>query len=142
MDVTSQSQNAIPGPSSVPIPIGHGRIIRDEAGNVLRIELAEGEAEQQHRKEDKDMDMEELEPEVDNLVWDKWVTELGGGEKGNGVGGKGNVVSGEQISYGFSLFFFRFHGFPLPVLPPSILEFAHRSQEVPSKIVHVDYTVI
>jgi N-acetylglucosamine-1-phosphate uridyltransferase (contains nucleotidyltransferase and I-patch acetyltransferase domains) len=75
------------------IPKGYGKIIRDDDGNVVRIELAEGE-EEEGMDEDREMDMEELEPEGDEKVLDKWVVELGGGGKGKGVGG--NVVQGEQ----------------------------------------------
>jgi hypothetical protein len=88
MDLTS----SLPPPISS-LPKGYGKIIRDDAGNVLRIELAEGE---QERGDDREMDMEELEPEVDGKVLGKWVTELGGGERGQGVGGDGNVVRGES----------------------------------------------
>jgi hypothetical protein len=55
--------------------------------------------------EDREVDMEELEPEVDEKVLGKWVVELGGGKKGKGVGGDGNVVQGECGPSLFSLFF-------------------------------------
>ncbi|KAJ7771698.1 ribosome biogenesis protein Nop16 [Mycena metata] len=68
-----------------PIPKGHGRIIRDEEGNVLRIEFAE---EDEQMPEEDDKTMEELEPEMDPLLRQKWVTGLGG----MGVGGDGDVA--------------------------------------------------
>ncbi|KAJ7724060.1 ribosome biogenesis protein Nop16 [Mycena maculata] len=81
-----------------PIPKGHGRIIRDEAGNVLRVELAE-EDEEMPEDDGREKTMEELGPEVEASVRQKWVTGLGGGEKGKGVGGDGNVVQAlERIS--------------------------------------------
>jgi len=74
-----------------PIPKGHGRIVRDEDGNVLRVELPE-EDEEMPEEEDRQKNMEDLEPEVDASLLQKWVTGLGGGGKGKGVGGDGNVV--------------------------------------------------
>ncbi|KAJ6618358.1 ribosome biogenesis protein Nop16 [Mycena sp. CBHHK59/15] len=81
--------------SARPLPKGHGRIIRDENGNILRIELAE---EDEEMAEDE-KDMEQVGAEVDPKIMQKWVTGLGGGEKGKGVGGDGNVVEAlERIS--------------------------------------------
>lgn len=77
-----------------PIPKGHGRIVRDEDGNVLRVELAE-EDEEMPEDDGREKNMEELQPEVEPSIHQKWVTGLGGGEKGKGVGGVGNVVEGE-----------------------------------------------
>ncbi|KAJ7043190.1 ribosome biogenesis protein Nop16 [Mycena alexandri] len=81
---TSSQSNTTP-----PIPKGHGRIIRDEEGNVLRIEFAEEDEEMPEEDDDRDKNMEELEPEMDLYLRQKWVTGLGGGK---GVGGDGDVV--------------------------------------------------
>jgi len=67
-----------------PIPKGHGLIVRDEDGNILRVELAE-EDEEMPQVDDRDKNMEELAPEVEPHLLSKWVTGLGGGKKGKGV---------------------------------------------------------
>jgi nucleolar protein 16 len=74
-------------PPSSAIPSGFGRIVRDEAGNVVRIELGE-----EDRVGEKEKDMEELAPEVERSVQQRWVTELGG-TSGSIKGGI--VVGGE-----------------------------------------------
>ncbi|KAJ7090271.1 ribosome biogenesis protein Nop16 [Mycena belliarum] len=77
------------------IPKGHGRIVRDADGNVLRIELAQEDEEMP--EQDSEKDMEQLGPEVDPNVLQKWATGLGGGSKGKG--GNGSVVEAlERIS--------------------------------------------
>jgi hypothetical protein len=58
--------------------------VRDEDGNILRIELAE-EDEEMPEIDHRDKDMEELAPEVEPQLHSKWVTGLGGGKKAKGV---------------------------------------------------------
>ncbi|KIK63624.1 hypothetical protein GYMLUDRAFT_40687 [Collybiopsis luxurians FD-317 M1] len=68
------------GPSSakLTLPKGHGRIIRDEAGNILRIELPQEEPEDEAPAVDGDVDMELLEPQLDASIRDTWISDLGG----------------------------------------------------------------
>ena len=72
------------------IPKGHGRITRDEAGNIIRVELApEDKEDQAAHQEPMDLDMEQLEPKLDQGVAQQWVHGLG-----HNVGsvGKGKTV--------------------------------------------------
>ncbi|KAI3607360.1 ribosome biogenesis protein nop16 [Moniliophthora roreri] len=62
------------------IPKGYGRIIRDEDGNILRIELAE-EEKNLSPAGNKNVDMEQLEPELDEAVKEKWIQDLGANGK-------------------------------------------------------------
>jgi len=95
MDLTAASTSSQSN-ATRPIPKGHGRIIRDEDGNVLRVELAE-EDEEMPVDDDREENMEELEPEVDANILQKWVTGLGGGRKDHR--GDGKVVEAlERIS--------------------------------------------
>ncbi|KAG6854927.1 hypothetical protein C0991_009750 [Blastosporella zonata] len=64
---TSQLEQA------APIRKGFGKIIRDEAGNVLRIEMAEEDEPQGEKQDDEEM----REPEVAGAVLGRWVTDLG-----------------------------------------------------------------
>ncbi|KAG6874281.1 hypothetical protein C0995_001506 [Termitomyces sp. Mi166 len=75
--------------SRPPIRKGFGKIIRDDAGNVLRIELPEDDNE---TRTEKPQDEGLGEPEVDGAVLGPWVTDLGGGGKINLSSGDGNVV--------------------------------------------------
>lgn len=85
-------------PAKAPsIPKGYGKILRDEAGNVIGVELAEDEGDDQDgadNEENGDVDMEMLEPQVPQKILGKWVTELGGGDKS--IAG-GSVVQGECL---------------------------------------------
>ncbi|KAF5386748.1 hypothetical protein D9615_001649 [Tricholomella constricta] len=75
------------------IPKGFGKIIRDEAGNVLRIELPE-EVDEPPVENPQDMEMEG--PDVERAVLGPWVTDLGGGEKLKLRGGDSKIVQGEH----------------------------------------------
>ncbi|KAF8078104.1 ribosome biogenesis protein Nop16 [Lyophyllum atratum] len=78
------------------IPKGFGKIIRDEAGNVLRIEMPE---EDDAPPFEKPEDMEMAEPGVDDSVLRPWVIDMGGGEKFKLRTGDTNVVQAlERIS--------------------------------------------
>ncbi|KAK7023960.1 nucleolar protein 16 [Favolaschia claudopus] len=81
LTAASTSSPPVAAPS---IPKGHGRIVRDEDGNILSVELAE-EDEEMSDETSRDKDMEELAPEVEPQLLSKWVTGLGGGSAGKGV---------------------------------------------------------
>ncbi|KAF7353621.1 Nucleolar protein 16 [Mycena venus] len=83
VNLTAASTSSQPN-AALPIPKGHGRIVRDEEGNILRVELAE-EDEEMPEVDDRQKDMEELAPEVEPHLLSKWVTGLGGGKQGKGV---------------------------------------------------------
>jgi nucleolar protein 16 len=56
--------------SSKSLPKGFGRIVRDEAGNVIGVELPEEEDRQAIETEDETM--ESLEPEISDEVRSRW----------------------------------------------------------------------
>ncbi|KAJ3761134.1 ribosome biogenesis protein Nop16 [Lentinula raphanica] len=74
IDSTGSSTSAT---SKSSIPKGHGRIIRDAAGNVLRVELPE-EDEIEVSAPDSDKDMEQLQPQLEENVRQTWISDLGG----------------------------------------------------------------
>ncbi|KAJ7261331.1 ribosome biogenesis protein Nop16 [Mycena haematopus] len=80
INLTAASTSSQPN-TAPPIPKGHGLIVRDEDGNILRVELAE-EDEEMPTDDDREKDMEELAPQVEPHLLSKWVTGLGGGKKG------------------------------------------------------------
>lgn len=82
--------NLSEGPSgdadkSAPLRKGYGRIIRDEAGNVIDIELPDDEADDA-KDAPQDITMEDLEPPIDESTKEKWVSGMGGRLEGNGSG--------------------------------------------------------
>lgn len=86
-----------PGSGSMKLPQGYGRIIRDDAGNVLRVELPEQDQEGDNTNSPgRDIDMETLEPDVDQKVLQKWVADLGGSETRRPTGKDGDIVKGES----------------------------------------------
>ncbi len=82
-------------PSSTSLPKGKGRIIRDEAGNILRVEFAEADQGDIRQAPNGDLDMEMLEPDLDESAVDKWVTDLGYSQTRKPLGKDGEVVQGE-----------------------------------------------
>ncbi|KAF9049373.1 hypothetical protein BDZ89DRAFT_978328 [Hymenopellis radicata] len=85
--------------SSTILPKGKGRIIRDEAGNILRVQLAEEDQGDSRQAPDGDLDMEMLEPDLDESAIDKWVTDLGYSQTRRPIGKDGDVVQAlERIS--------------------------------------------
>lgn len=98
--------NLSEGPSgdastSAPLRKGYGRIIRDEAGNVINIELPDDEADDA-KDAPQDITMEDLGPLIDESTKEKWVSGMGGRLEGNGP----SVVEGEfllpLLTYGTS----------------------------------------
>lgn len=60
------------------LPKGHGRIFRDDAGNVVRVELPDEEIEIEDLPGNRDIDMEQLEPQLDENTRQTWISDLGG----------------------------------------------------------------
>lgn len=88
MAVDQAEQVAESSSSAKRLPAGYGRIIRDEAGNVIGVELPDEEDEE--AREEVAETMDDLEPEVDESVMDRWAGSLGqhnevGGEKPGGL---------------------------------------------------------
>jgi nucleolar protein 16 len=83
------------------IPKVFGRITLDEAGQVLHIEMAEGEDEECHPGMVPDMDLE-----VDDAVLEKWTTAMG---PTNTKAGPINIVQGMAWSSPLSLHELRCH---------------------------------
>ncbi|KAK0502815.1 ribosome biogenesis protein Nop16 [Armillaria luteobubalina] len=82
-----------PGGGSMKLPQGYGRIIRDDAGNVLRVELPEQDQEGDNTNSPgRDIDMETLEPDVNQKDLQKWVADLGGSETRRPTGKDGDIV--------------------------------------------------
>jgi nucleolar protein 16 len=86
----NQTPSTVPvaGPSTTAIPRGHGKIVRNEDGDIVGVEFAEDDSEDNT----KELDMDQLEPEVEHAVMKGWVVELGGG-KSHASG----VVSAKQV---------------------------------------------
>ncbi|EAU91243.2 hypothetical protein CC1G_06878 [Coprinopsis cinerea okayama7 len=71
--ITSDAQT---GESSKPLPKGFGRIIRDESGNVIGVELPQEDESKEAEQEDQEMEALS-EPEVDGEMRDLWATNIG-----------------------------------------------------------------
>lgn len=58
------------------IPRGYGRIIRDESGNVLGIEMSETDT---TNSQNSDQGQRDLNPPIDEMLLARWAVNLGGG---------------------------------------------------------------
>lgn len=85
---------------------GQGRIVRDEAGNVLRVELHEEEVEAESPAVDGDVDMEQLEPQLEGNIRQTWVSDLGGLKTRLSTSKDTAVVRGEANFHSYSFFSF------------------------------------
>lgn len=89
-----------PGPSK--IPRGYGRIIRDESGNIVDVELAEDEDGRDDQEDLREKDMEELRQEMedgmDPAVLRRWVRGANSEPSTQRVGAnpQSRVVEGED----------------------------------------------
>lgn len=84
---------------------GHGRIVRDEAGNVLRVELHEEDLETESPALRDDVDMEQLAPQLESNIRQTWVSELGGLRTRLATNKETVVVRGELVCLSSSFFF-------------------------------------
>ncbi|KAJ8093181.1 Nucleolar protein 16 [Marasmius tenuissimus] len=108
----SSASSSIHPPQNTSIPKGYGRIVRDEAGHVVHIELPDEEQDtEENSVEDVEMDMEQSALDLEESVREKWVEGLGaqsGRPKIAAV--KENVVGGEfkcdLLPFLLSLLFF------------------------------------
>jgi hypothetical protein len=75
------------------IPEGFGRIIRDQVGNILHIEMAEGEDEELQTTLVQDMEV--LAPKVDNAILERWSTNFGVNAATKTKSWSTNVIQGE-----------------------------------------------
>ena len=83
-----EPQPEMSGSSKSAVRPGYGRIIRDEAGNVIGVELHEEDEEHDSTENGQEKTMEDMEPEVEERILDKWATNLG----------QKNVVTGEKAA--------------------------------------------
>ncbi|TFK42734.1 ribosome biogenesis protein Nop16 [Crucibulum laeve] len=74
LESAGESSSTTATSSDGAIPKGFGKIIRDEAGNILRVEIPEVSGE---GDADRDAEMQGLETEVDECVHNTWVSRLG-----------------------------------------------------------------
>lgn len=77
------------------LPKGYGKIIRDSLGNVIGVEMGEDDEDQRRKggEEQKDVDMEQLEPILDETALEQW-TLRGVAQNRKGLE-KPDVVAGE-----------------------------------------------
>lgn len=88
------------------IPVGFGKIIRDEAGNILHVELNDKEEESAAANANPP-DMQDI--QVDNGITTRWVTDLGGQQKGIVVSEKGGQLLESESIYNFEHCFLHAH---------------------------------
>jgi nucleolar protein 16 len=85
------------------IPVGFGKIIRDEAGNILHVELNDTEEESANPTEMEDI-------QIDSGITTRWVTDLGGHQKDIAVSEKGGQLLESESIYNFEHCFLFAHG--------------------------------
>ncbi|KAL0580208.1 Nucleolar protein 16, partial [Marasmius crinis-equi] len=96
----STETTSAPPPQGNAIPKGHGRIIRDQTGNILRIELPEEEQSSTQPAEDVEMDMEQLESGLEGSVKETWIKGMGMQTgRAKAVALREDVVDGEYLQY-------------------------------------------
>ncbi|CAA7267916.1 unnamed protein product [Cyclocybe aegerita] len=81
----STSTNSSPPNTSV--PSGFGRIVRDEAGNVIGIEMNEEEDPQEEAMETDDFDLDGVDSHIDEDVRQRWAKGFPGNTSKNGQEG-------------------------------------------------------
>lgn len=89
------------------IPVGFGKIIRDEAGNFLHVELNDKEEESAATNANS-TEMKNI--QVDNDITTRWVTALGGHQKDITVSEKGGQLLESESIYNFEHCFLFAHG--------------------------------
>ncbi|KAF9262143.1 hypothetical protein L218DRAFT_1000891 [Marasmius fiardii PR-910] len=95
----SGTVNSSPLPQLSTIPKGYGRIVRDEAGNVVRIDFPVEPSGALDDKwcEDMETSMDQREPELDALTREKWVEGMGNQTGRVLVVAKNHLVEGESV---------------------------------------------
>ena len=89
------------------IPVGFGKIIRDEAGNILHVEVNDKEEESAAANANP-TEMKDI--QVDNGITTRWVTDLGGYPKDIAVSEKGGQLLESESIYNFQHCFLFAHG--------------------------------
>lgn len=85
-------------PTAAAIPKGYGKIIRDSSGNVLRIELADDENNDEDPNQNGEDEQQQglQDPQLDKAVISRWVTDLGGTK--SGAAADSDVAKSESLA--------------------------------------------